>query len=345
MKTNGKRPGKATIFDIARVAGVSYSTVSRVATNYAHVNPATRQRVLEAMEQLGYVANQHARSLLSGKSQVVGVLVHAIGTEYAGEIIRGIEEELAAIDYDLMLYTTHRRRGKEAQYVSTITRGFAEGLLLVVPIGRESYLDALRESNFPYVLVEEAIADGKSPSVGITNRKGAHDAVRYLLELGHRRIGFITDVMNLDTAIERVQGYRDALEEFGVPYDPELVQEDDFVKPHSSLVTGKLLALSAAPTAILTSSDPVAFRVIEALWREHGMRVPDDISVVGFDDIPSASIAFPRLTTVKHPMYEMGKVAARMLLEHIQNPDLPPQHVQLETQLVIRESCCPPKSG
>jgi LacI family transcriptional regulator len=299
--------------------------------------------VLAAMEQLGYVANQHARSLLTGKSQVVGVLVHALGTEYAGEIIRGIEEELAAVDYDLMLYTTHRRRGKEAQYVSTITHGFAEGLLLVIPIGRESYLDALRESNFPYELVEEAIADSKSPSVGISNRKGARDAVRYLLDLGHRRIGFITDVMNLDTAVERVQGYRDALEECGVPYDPDLVQEDDFVNPQPAFVTGKFLSLASPPTAILTSSDPIAFRVMEALWREHGMRVPDDMSVVGFDDIPTASLVSPRLTTVRHPMYEMGKTATRMLLERIQNPDAPPQHIQLQTQLVVRESCSPPR--
>ena len=238
-----------------------------------------------------------------------------------------------------MLYTTHRRRGKEAQYVSTITRGFAEGLLLVIPIGRESYLDALRISNFPYVLVEEAIADSISPSVGITKRKGAYEAVRYLLELGHQRIGFITDVMNLDTAVERVNGYREALAEFDIPYDPELVQEDDYVRPQSGLVTGKLLSLVAPPTAIFTSSDPVAFRVIQVLWREHGLRVPDDISVVGFDDIPSASSFSPRLTTVRHPMYEMGKLAARMLLDRIQNPDLPPGHIQLETQLVIRESC------
>ncbi len=260
-----------------------------------------------------------------------------------GEIIRGVEDELADRGYDLMLYTTHRRQGKEAQYVSTIMHGFAEGLLLVVPVGREHYLDALRKSNFPYVLVEEAIADETNPSVGITNRQGAYDAVRYLLELGHRRIGFISDTLKLDTAIERVRGYRDALEAAGIAYDADLVQEDDFLNPYPSILTAKLLALPQPPTAILTSSDPIAFRVMELLWREHGLRVPDDISVIGFDDIPTASLVLPRLTTVRHPMYEMGKSAAHMLLERIQDPDLPPQHIQLPTRLVIRDCAVRPR--
>ena len=345
VANTAKKPSKTTIVDIAKLAGVSYSTVSRVATNYAHVSPGTRERVLIAMEQLGYAPNQHARSLLTGKSHIVSVLVHAIGTEYIGEIFRGFEDELAAKEYNLMLYTTHRHRGKEAEYVSTILQGFADGLLLVVPMGRESYLQGLRASGFPYVIVEEAIPDERDPSVGITNRKGTYDATRYLLQLGHRRIAFITDVMNLNTAVERNKGYCDALAEFGIPYDADLVPEDDFIRPQPSAITGRLLELPQPPTAILTSSDPIAFRVMEVLSREYGLDVPDDISVVGFDDIPTASIVSPRLTTVRHPMAEMGRVAAHMLLERIQNPDLPPEHVQLETQLVVRESCRPPKAS
>ncbi len=339
MNDSSKKFSKATIIDIAKVAGVSYSTVSRVANNFAYVRPSTRARVLAAMEQHGYVANPHARSLHRGKSGIIGLLVHTLSTEYIGEIVRGVEDEIAQYEYDLMLYTTHRHQGKETQHVSTITRGFADGLLLVVPMGRENYLDALRESNFPHVIVDEGEADYKSPSVGITNRKGIYDATRYLLGLGHRRIGFISDKMKVNTAVDRLKGYKDALAEFGVEYDPALVLEDDFVRPQPRIITETLLRVGSPPTAILINNDPIAFRVMEILRHEHGLRVPEDISVVGFDDISMASLVYPRLTTVRHPLYEMGQAAARLLMERIDDPDLPPQHIQLETELVVRDSC------
>jgi LacI family transcriptional regulator len=336
---NSTRRGKPTIVDIATLAGVSYSTVSRVATNANHVNPATRERVLAAMKQLGYVANRHARSLLSGRSKIIGLLVHGLGSVYIEEIFRGVEEELATLEYDVLLYTTHRRQGREAEFVSAITRGFAEGLLLVAPLAREHYLETLQSANFPHVLVDEAIPDEGSPSVGIPNRSSMYRATRHLLDLNHRRIGFITDIMKLNTAIERLKGYQDALAGYGVPYDAALVREDNYNRPKPETATGALLALPNPPTAILTSSDPIASRVMAVLLHRYKLRVPDDVSVMGFDDVPGASFVYPRLTTVRHPMYEMGKVAARMLLERIENPHIPPQHVELETELVVRDSC------
>jgi LacI family transcriptional regulator len=159
------------------------------------------------------------------------------------------------------------------------------------------------------------------------------------LQLNHRRIGFITDIMKLNTAVERLKGYEDALAEAGLPYDAALVIEDNYDRPKPETATGKLLALPDPPTAILTSSDPIAFRVMDVLLHEHKLRVPDDISVMGFDDIPQATFVYPRLTTVRHPIYDMGRVAARMLLERIEDAHLPPQHVELATKLVIRESC------
>jgi LacI family transcriptional regulator len=335
------RLAKPTIVDIARVAGVSYSTVSRVANNYRHVDPATRARVLAAMQHLGYVANKHARSLHTGRSKLIGLLVHGLGNMYIEEVFRGIEEELARVEYDTLLYTTHRHRGREAEYVSAITEGFAEGLLLVAPLGRERYLEKLRAAKIPHVLVDEAIPTRKSSSVGIPNRRSVYRATRYLLELNHRRIGFITDTMRLNTAVERLKGFQDALAEYGVAYEPALVIEDDYHRPKPETATGRLMTLRQPPTAILTGSDPIAFRVMEVLLHEHGLSVPKDVSVVGFDDIPQASFVYPRLTTVRHPLYEMGSLAARMLLERIEDPDAPPQHVELETELVIRDSCAP----
>ena len=216
-----------------------------------------------------------------------------------------------------------------------------DGLLLVVPIGREEYLDRLHELHLPYVLVDVDGADAaKSPSVGTTNRQGAYDATCHLLELQHRRIGFITDAPNISSGIERLKGYREALESYDIPYDPDLIQVDNFVKPYPRTAVDKLLALTRPPTAILTSSDPIAFRLQELL-REANLEIPNDISIVGFDDIPHASLVHPKLTTVHQPLYEMGATAAHMLLERIQNPGLPYQRIQLQTHLVIRNSTAP----
>lgn len=338
MKRTNRRAA-VTIFDIAKAAGVSSSTVSRVVNNTGRIGEETRARVLAHMQAMGYVPNEHARRLAgTTRSQVIGLLVHALGTEYIGEIIRGIEEQLEAADYDLVVHTTHRRRGREAEYVSTITQRHADGLLLVVPIGREEYLDRLDELHFPYVLVDVDGEDAsKHPSVGTTNRQGAYEAVCHLLELEHRRIAFITDTPDITSAVERLKGYQAALAQFGVPYDPNLVCEDNFVKPNPRALLEKLLTLPQPPTAILTSSDPIAFSLQETL-REAGLDVPGDISVVGFDDIPQSGTEYRKLTTVRQPLYEMGAEAARMLLELIEDPELPPRHVQLATRLVVRGS-------
>ena len=333
------RKAAITIFDIAKAAGVSSATVSRVVNNTGRISAETRARVLAQMEALGYIPNESARRLAGmTRSQVIGLLVHALGNEYIGEIIRGIEEQLEQASYDLVVHTTHRRRGKEAEYVSTITQRHADGLLLVVPIGREEYLDRLDELRFPYVLVDVDGEDARlGPSVGTTNQQGAYDATQHLLELGHRRIAFVTDTPDITSGVERLKGYRAALDAYGVPYDPTLVQADNFVKPDPRVLLEGLLALDDAPTAVLTSSDPVAFRVQEIL-RAVGFDVPRDVSVVGFDDIPQSGLEYRQLTTVHQPLYELGAAAARMLLARIDDPELPAEHIQLPTHLVVRGS-------
>ena len=337
MRSNHKA---TTIIDVAKAAGVSVSTVSRVLNNYEHIRPALRLRVQEAMDNLGYVPNRQARRLVGGRSGVVGLMIHALGTEYIAELIRGIDEALGQVDYDMMLYTTHRHKEKEDFYARTIANGLADGLILVVPTIGESYLDALRASNYPHVMVDVDGSDGKSWSVGISNWQGAYDATRYLLELKHRRVAIITDQLELSNSSPRLAGYKAALASCGVPFDPDLVKEDNYMFPYTRTLTEELIKLSDPPTAIFTTGDQAAFRVLETL-RMNGLRIPEDMSVVGFDDVPQASTVYPGLTTVHHPLYEMGEMAVRIVLEQIQNSGLPPQHVQLETRLEIRESCMP----
>jgi LacI family transcriptional regulator len=331
-----------TIVDVAQEAEVSYATVSRVINNGAHVRPEKRERVLLAMAKLGFTVNQQARSLRAGRSQVIGLLVHDLGTSYIGEIIRGIETELSAASYDLMLYTTHRRKTKEATYVSAITRGMADGLLLVLPRNPEAYLESLRQRRFPYVLIDHQGIDETGPAVGATNWQGAYDATRHLLGLGHRRIGFITGQVDMGCSRDRLAGYQAALADAGLAPDPLLIKEGDFFQPDGFAGARELMALPEPPSAIFASNDVSAFGVMEAV-RDAGRRIPDDISIVGFDDIPQAAQVNPTLTTVRQPLEQMGRTAARMLLEIIGNPDRPATRVELATELIVRASTRPPK--
>lgn len=331
-------PESVTIFDVAREAGVSYATVSRVLNNKDHVRSETRQAVLDAVARLGYVANSQARSLAGGASRVIGLLVQDVGTSYTGEIVRGIDDELSAAGYDLMLYTTHRRKAKESAYVDAIARGLADGLLLILPRNPGAYLESLRLQNFPYVLIDHQGIGDYARSVGATNWQGAYDATRYLLELGHSRIGFITGAMDLGCAVDRLAGYAAALSDFGVEVDPMLIRTGDFFRPQGFAGANDLLELSDPPTAIFASNDEMAFGVMEAA-RVRGLHIPDDISIVGFDDIGHASLVHPALTTVSQPMEQMGRRATQMLLDLIADPQRQMGRVTLPTTLVVRGSC------
>jgi LacI family transcriptional regulator len=333
-----REPEGVTIFDVAREAGVSYATVSRVLNNKDHVKPEKRQTVLDAVARLGYVPNSQARSLAGAASRVIGLLVQDVGTSYTGEIVRGIDDELSAAGYDLMLYTTHRRNAKESAYVEAIARGLADGLLLILPRNPGAYLESLRRQNFPYVLIDHQGIGDYACSAGATNWQGAYDATRYLLELGHRRIGFITGAMELGCAVDRLAGYESALSDFGIQADPSLVRTGDFFRPQGFAGAYALLEGPNPPTAIFASNDEMALGVMEAA-RVLGLHIPDDISVVGFDDIYQASVVHPALTTVRQPMEQMGRTATRMLLELIADPRQQMGRVTLPTTLVVRESC------
>jgi LacI family transcriptional regulator len=332
---------RITIEDVARVADVSYATVSRVINNKGYVSDETRARVIDAVTRTGYVVNRQARGLAGGRSQVVGLVVPDLDTSYIGEIVRGIDEELAAVSYDLMLYTTHHRSHRESTFVSNLTNGLADGLLLVLPSDPAAYLDSFRKRRFPFVLIDHEGLDNRGPSVGATNVQGARDATNYLISLGHRRIGFVTGNLKMGSAVDRLKGHRAALSDHGLLHDPALILEGDFHQPRGYECARELLALADPPTAIFASNDVSAFGVMDAV-RDAGLRIATDISVIGFDDIPTASSVHPPLTTVRQPLVEMGARATRMLLGYIEEPARAGERIDLATSLVIRETCRSP---
>lgn len=325
--------------DVARASGVSCATVSRVLSGYEFVRETTRNRVMEAVEHLGYIANLQARSLAGGRSQIIGLLVPNLDNAYVGTVTQGIDQELARANYDVILYTSHRHPGKESFYVSAIANGLTAGLLLVAPLVPTTYLDALREQNFPYVLIDQADATENSNVVDATNYQGAYEATHYLIQLGHTRIAFITGSPTVRSAVDRLRGYKTALADHDIPFREELVIEGDYQQQTGYESTKALLkSVSPAPTAIFASNDLSAFGAMDAA-REYGFHIPYDISIIGFDDIPQAALVYPKLTTVHQPLGQMGRVSVKLLMEQIENPDNPPRCVTLPTKLIIRDTC------
>ncbi len=333
---------KVTIFDVAAEASVSYGTVSRVINHDVHVKQETRDRVLKAMRRLGYMANRQARSLAGGRTNSIGVLVPDLGTGYIGEIIRGIDAELGLSDLDLILYTTHRTASKEANYVANLARGMVDGLLLVLPRSPADFTGTLTQRNFPFVLIDHQGIGQDCPAVGATNWQGGFTATEYLIRLGHQRIGFITGWMDLGCALDRLDGYRSALRTNHIPERPELIYEGTFFQTDGFTGASTLLDLPDPPTAIFASNDVMAMGAMDAI-RNRGLRVPDDVSVIGFDDIPQASLIRPALTTIRQPLEKMGRVATQMLLELLSQPQKKSGRIELPTELIVRDSCQAPR--
>ncbi|MBK8051180.1 MAG: LacI family DNA-binding transcriptional regulator [Anaerolineales bacterium] len=344
MARRAKPANNATIIDVANLAGVSYATVSRVVNNKENVAPATRVRVLAAMEELGYQANLNARRLVSGRSYAIGLLVHNLMGPYIGEIMAGIDDVLATSNYELMLFTTHQRREREARYIDLMSSGMTDGLILILPRGLETYIRSLRQRHFPYVLVDHRGFEPTDLYVIAANWQGAYDATQHLLQLGHRRIGMITGVIDMDNARERVAGYQAALEAHQVHFDAELFVEGDYTQLSGVNGALKLLSLADPPTAIFASNDVMAFGVLEAA-HACKLRVPQDLSLVGFDDVPMASWTQPRLTTVRQPLVEMGRLAAELLLRTLEDPEHQKQGIVVPAELFVRQSTAPANGG
>ncbi|HSM26435.1 MAG TPA: LacI family DNA-binding transcriptional regulator [Anaerolineaceae bacterium] len=338
-----KRVKKVTIVDVAADAGVSFGTVSRVINNDVHVKDETRQRVLDTMSRLNFVANRQARSLAGGKTNTIGLLVPDLGTGYIGEIIRGIDSVLGESYFDLMLYTTHRKATKEVSYVNKLIQGMVDGLLLVLPRNPIDYVEFLSSQNFPFVLIDHQGTGEDCPAIGSTNWQGAYQATNYLVQLGHKRIGFITGWLDLGCAVDRLEGFKAALKNNRIPLINELMYEGTFAQLDGYVGANKFLGLKKPPTAIFASNDVMAMAAMDAA-REKGLRVPEDISIIGFDDIPQASLVRPSLTTIRQPLEQMGRTAAQVLLDILRNPINSYKRIELPTELIIRDSTTKPKS-
>jgi len=330
-----KKKRTVTIQDVAKKAKVSVSTVSRVLNGKVDVASETQDRILSVIEDLGYTTNLAARSMRSHKKNLVGLIMPDIAYPFAIEVMKGVNRAIAESEFDLLVYTTGdvRKSGRashEQKYVSLLTNSISDGVIIVAPVADEISNDA------PIVSIDPLASNPNYPAVHATNYQGAMEGMEYLLGLGHKRIGFISGRAELESSNRRLIGYREALERAGVPVDEQLIASGDYTTETGVSCARELLALNNPPTAIFASNDQMAIGVFQVA-EELGIRIPGDLSVLGFDNITESK--YMGLTTVDQFISEMGYVATQMLIKIINGTPLDEQTYQMQTQLVIRNSC------
>lgn len=326
---------KTTLSAIAAEAGVSLPTVSKVVNGRPDVSPSTRARVEQLLEQHQYLRNGQRAARRSG---LVDVVFAGLDSPWAVEILRGIEEWGAEHSVAVAVSSVRHGDARPASWTSSVASHHSDGVILVTTTLTGAQVGQLRGAGIPLVVIDPANTPPPDiPSVGATNWAGGLAATEHLLSLGHRRIAAITGPIDMLCSLARLDGYRSGLERAGLTVDPALIKNGDFEHEGGFARAVELLGLPDPPTAIFAGSDQMAFGVYEAA-RRGGLRIPDDLSVVGFDALPVSRWASPPLTTVRQPLVEMGSAAAQMLGELIDGGPLRSSRLELSTELRIRES-------
>lgn len=333
-----------TLQDVADSAGVHRATASRAlnpATRHL-VNAETAERVEQAAQTLGYRPNPIARSLKTSRSASVGLVIPDLTNPLFPPIARGVEDVLRAIGYNAWLVNTDNDPELEASAVESMRSRSVEGFVFATARLDHPLLEGLAAEGVPMVLVNRRVARGDIPSVTSDDATGVALAVRHLVELGHRKIVHLAGPQDLSTGRGRLRAFRDAMEDHGLPDIPErLVICRSWSEAAGTEALNGLLADGVDFTAVLAGNDLLALGCYDSL-AEHGLRCPDDISVVGFNDTPFMDKLSPPLTTVRIPHYELGAEAARLLLNGLKEPGRHPRSVVLPLQLVVRSSTAPP---
>ena len=335
---------RLTIRQIADLAGVSIATVSRVLNGRGDVSDETREVVSRVIRENGYTANRSARGLSAGRTGLVGILVPLVYPAYFSAILAGAAQALSERDLQIVLSPTDHEHDREVSVLDRL-HALTDGALIVNPEESSEELERLLDGGYRFVVLDPLMPlNERIPSVSAAHTSGADQAMRHLLELGHRRIAQITGPQGWVATEDRRRGYRAALAAAGILPDPALeVEVEPEIGPGRNAAL-HLLGLPEPPTAIFAFNDNIAIGAIQAA-RARGMRVPDDVSIVGFDDVELATIVTPALTTVRQPLAEMGRTAVSLLSRLLERQHFETLHVELATRLVVRDSTASPRAS
>lgn len=328
-----------TIHDVAKRAGVSPVTVSRVINNAGNVSAATREKVELAIEELGYVPSVMARSLRSKRTRTLALIVSDITNPFWTTVARGVEDTARSRDYSVFLYNTDENPLKQRRCLDVVVAQQVDGVIIAPYDSDAQNLAQLRQRNIPTVIIDRRIEGWDVDSVRGDSLSGAKALVQHLIGLGHKRIAMISGPAKTSTAEDRIAGYCMALAEAGIPLDTRLIRRGEYRTLSGEELTLRLLDEGLNPLAIFAANNAIALGVINAV-EKRGLRIPQDIALVCFDDLPDVSCLFPFLTVVVQPAYDMGVHAAQLLLSRLDSEvGLQPRHVVLPTRLIVRHSC------
>ena len=337
----GSRP---TQRQIAEESGVSRTTVSLVLNDVpdVRISPETRQRIIEVARRLNYYPDAAARTLVSGRTHTIGFVLcqspdRVFADAFLPEVLRGVGDAVQENGFRVLIHSVEDVTAPEA-YIGLVREKHTDGIILSGPRSDDEQLPRLKAEGFPMVLLGQ-LPGSDIPFVDVDNVDAARQAVEHLVGLGHRRIGIITNApLEYTAARDRLAGYRQALEKAGLVFDEGLVRYGDFREESGCVAMNQLLDLPEPPTAVFVACDLVAFGALVAI-KERGLTIPDDIALVGFDDVPLAHYVDPPLTTVRLPAYELGYRAAMLLTQLIGGEPVEKREILLQTELIVRQSC------
>lgn len=338
-----------TIVHVAAKAGVSPSTVSRVISNDSRISQKTSRKVRKVMEELGYHPNTLAKSLVTKTTNNIGIVLprpadELFQNQFFSEIIRGIVTKAASCGYDVLM-TTGASPMEEVKAVERLVQGRnVDGIVLLSSHKDDTNISFLREKKFPFVLVGRSEDYSDITSVDNDNIAAAYSITRHLIQLGHRRIGFVSGPMELTVSKDRFDGYSKALLEAGIAIQDHYVFEGTFTPESAAHIADQLIKLEDRPTAVITIDDVLAFGIIRSLWN-NGLRVPEDCSVVGFNNTSLAEMCLPQISTVDIGTYQMGQSTVQALIQHIKGDGFEQARIIIAHQLIWRDSVRPPEQS
>lgn len=326
---------KPTIYDVAKEAGVSISTVSKVLNNTGSIAEKTRKKVRDTMHQLDYQPSVVAS--VKKRIQTIGLLIPNIANPFMAEIARGIENHVKKFGFSLMICSTDNDLKNEIEYISILKQKYIDGIIIATGLKEDKAIKELLKADIPVALLSRDVSSLAVDAVLVDDFLGGYEATEYLISLGHKRIAMITEDINFPTIGARFEGYKQALEKAGLPYDESLVSLNNTSLDEGKQSTREFLHLSVPPTAIFASTEFLAIGAIQAA-RELKIKVPQDLSIIGFDDTVLSTICDPPLTTIAQPIYEMSKKVVELLIEEIEDSKETKQRIVLSPKLVVRAS-------
>ncbi|MCK5768557.1 MAG: LacI family DNA-binding transcriptional regulator [Candidatus Atribacteria bacterium] len=327
-----------TIKDVAKLAGVHPSTVSRVINNDSRISEKTKNKVIYVINKLGYTPNAIARGLKTKRTNTIGMLIPDITNPFFADLARGGEDEASENGFNVILCNSDEKLEKERTYLEILKEKRVDGLILGSVHIKDKSIFRLEKIKYPYILVSRDIEGLDKNCIIVNDIAGGTMATEHLIKLGHRRIAHITGPLKVKSAINRLEGYRIALKKNHIEYKEELVEEGDFRIAGGYKAMKKLLKMSELPTAIFAANDLVAIGAMQAIQKRK-YHIPKDFCIIGFDDIKLASFVYPTLSTIRQPMLEMGNLAVKTLLRIIKGGEFNQKKVILKPELIVRESC------